>query len=163
MHEWSRTTSCCAPTPCIRPPDLHGFVRALVAAALREVYLVMRLPTSDGVMAEASRIVWGHPHDSPNLVVAYNALLEMGIYPDIVVQRELWRPWVSESLEAALIDVKRRLGVSEISSFDAPLARPAQPAAGRHGRSVRLARRVSDRRCCGGGSRADLRSLVRMV
>jgi SAM-dependent methyltransferase len=102
--------------------DLAGFVRALVAAAKREVYLVMRLPTSDGVMAEASRVVWGHPHDSPNIVIAYNALLEMGIYPDVVVQHDLWRPWVSESLEAALVDVKRRLGVSEDDSFDAALA-----------------------------------------
>jgi hypothetical protein len=102
-------------------PDFAAFMRALVAAARREVYLVMRLPTMDGLMAEASRMVWGHPHDSPNLVVAFNALLEMGIYADVVVQRDLWRSWSSESIDAALIDLKRRLGVQDRLDLDAPL------------------------------------------
>jgi SAM-dependent methyltransferase len=102
-------------------PDLAAFVGRMVAATRRSCCLVMRLPRADGVMAEAARRVWGHPNDSPNFAVAYNVLLGMNIRPNVLVNPRPWEPWVSESLEAALADVKRRLGIADTSGHDALL------------------------------------------
>ncbi|MBN1247431.1 MAG: hypothetical protein JXC32_07215 [Anaerolineae bacterium] len=70
-------------------------------------------------MAEAARLVWGQPYDSPNFQVAYNALLQLGIFADVHMENAgLWRPWTSPSLEDALADVRRRLGLSEGGRHD---------------------------------------------
>jgi hypothetical protein len=71
-------------------------------------------------MAQAARHVWGQPHDSPNFQVAYNALMQLGIFANVVVEDTgLWEPWTNESLEEALADVKRRLDLVEDSTHDA--------------------------------------------
>lgn len=100
--------------------DLPAFVRGMEAAAQARCYLLLRVPTPDGVMAEAARRVWDQPHDSPNFQVAYNALLQMGIFPDVQMEDEgHWTPWTSPSLEDALANVKRRLGLPDPSDHDA--------------------------------------------
>jgi SAM-dependent methyltransferase len=104
-------------------PDLPGFVRRMIRATRRECFLLMRAPTADGVMAEAARRVWGHPHDSPNFQVAYNVLLQMGICAHVRMEDSgLWEPWTSPSLDEALSDIKRRIGLGVTSEHDAFLA-----------------------------------------
>lgn len=91
-------------------PDLPAFVERMEQATRCTCFLVLRAPAFDGVMAEAARRVWGHPHDSPNFQVAYNVLLELGIRPNVLFEGSgHWEPWTSASLEAALADVKKRL------------------------------------------------------
>jgi hypothetical protein len=63
-------------------------------------------------MAEAAMRVWGHPHDSANFQIAYNALLQMGIQANVLMEDTgMWKPWKSASIDEALGDVKRRLGL----------------------------------------------------
>ncbi len=100
--------------------DFAAFVRSLERMTRRRCFLVMRAPAADGVMAEVARRVWGHPHDSPNFQVGYNALLQLGILPDVVVEDTgLWEPWRSASLEDAVAEVKRRFGLAEPCEHDA--------------------------------------------
>lgn len=99
--------------------DLEAFVRRMVESTRRTCFLIMRVPTANGVMAEASRRIWGQPHDSPNFQVAYNALLQMSIYPNVLMEDTgLWDPWTHGTLEDALHEVKRRFGLREESEHD---------------------------------------------
>jgi SAM-dependent methyltransferase len=104
-------------------PDFAAFVRSLERVARRHVFLVMRAPVMDGLMAEVARRVWGHPWDSPNFQVGYNALLQLGIFPDVVMEDTgLWEPWASDSPAAAIAEVKRRFALPEVGEHDAFLA-----------------------------------------
>jgi len=62
-------------------PDLPAFVRVMMEVTRKTCFLVMWAPIVDGVLAEAAMRVWGHPHDSPNFQVGYNAMLPMGLFP----------------------------------------------------------------------------------
>lgn len=99
--------------------DFEMFVRRMEAVTRHTCFLLMRIPILDSIMAEASTHLWGHPHDSANAIVALNALWQMGIFPNVLMEGSgLWKPWVNASLEDALSDIKRRLGVSEIQTHD---------------------------------------------
>jgi len=100
--------------------DFAAFVRSLERAARRHCFLVMRAPLMDAVMAEISNRVWGQPYDSPNFQIAFNALLQLGIFPDVVMEDTgPWEPWTSASLEDAVAEVKRRFGLPERGEHDA--------------------------------------------
>ncbi len=100
-------------------PDFLGFIGRMMDVTKQTCFLVLRAPTLDGVMAEAAQRILGYPYDSPNFHVAYNALLQMGIFPNVQVEDTgLWEPWVSESIEDALSDVKRRFGLVDNSEHD---------------------------------------------
>ena len=99
--------------------DFPAFVRSLERVARRRCFLLMRAPVMDGIMAEVALRVWGHPYDSPNFQVGYNALLQLGIFPDVVMEGAgLWEPWVSASPGEAVAEVKRRLGLPAASEHD---------------------------------------------
>lgn len=99
--------------------DLPAFVRGMIQATRRTCFLLMRATTIDGIMAEAAQHLWGHPYDSPNFQVAYNVLLQMGLVPNVLIANTgLWEPWTSPSLEAALVDIKRRMGLSQFDTHD---------------------------------------------
>jgi predicted O-methyltransferase YrrM len=100
--------------------DWAEFVRGLLTVARRRIVLLMRAPLLNGLMAQAATRVWGHPYDSPNFQVAYNALLQMGIFADVYMEDSgLWRPWTNASLEDAYAEVKRKLHLPEPSEHDA--------------------------------------------
>ncbi len=99
--------------------DFPIFVRSMEAVTRRMCLLLMRAPTMDGVMAEASMHIWGQPYDSANYQIAMNALLQMGIFPNVLMEDSgLWGPWVSDTLEDALFEIKRRLGLLETKDHD---------------------------------------------
>jgi SAM-dependent methyltransferase len=99
--------------------DFPIFIRSLEAVTRHMCFLLMRAPTMDSVMAEASLHVWGHPYDSANYQVAFNALLQMGIFPNVIMEDSgLWGPWVSSDLNEALYEIKRRLGLLESKEHD---------------------------------------------
>ena len=100
--------------------DFPVFVKSLEGVTRRHCFLLMRAPVLDGIMAEVSLRVWGHPYDSPNFQVGYNALLQLGILPDVVMEDiGLWEPWSSASPREAVAEVKRRFGLGEPSEHDA--------------------------------------------
>jgi 2-polyprenyl-3-methyl-5-hydroxy-6-metoxy-1,4-benzoquinol methylase len=100
-------------------PDLPTFIARMAACTKRMCFLMLRAPTLDGVRAEAARRIWGHPLDSPNFTIAYNVLLQMGIYANVLMEDTgLWAPRTSASLEDALSDMKRHFGLNGNSEHD---------------------------------------------
>jgi precorrin-6B methylase 2 len=98
-------------------PDLPAFIQRMIDVTRQTCFLVMRAPTVDGVLAEAAKHVWGHPYDSPNFQVAYNAMLQMGLFPNVLMEDSgLWDARTNDSLEEALADVKRRLGLADVDN-----------------------------------------------
>ncbi|NLF00799.1 MAG: class I SAM-dependent methyltransferase [Anaerolineales bacterium] len=99
--------------------DFPAFIRRMEAVTRRTCFLLLRAPTPDGVMAEAAMHVWKQPYDSPNFQVAYNALLQIGIFPHVLMEDTgLWEPWTHASLDDALADVKQRFGLVDRSEHD---------------------------------------------
>jgi SAM-dependent methyltransferase len=92
-------------------PDIVGYARKMERSALKACYLVMRVPRHDGVMGQLSRRIHGTFHDSPNFVVGYNALLQVGIAGHVIME-ERGRPWHNETLDDALERAKRHLHLS---------------------------------------------------
>jgi SAM-dependent methyltransferase len=100
--------------------DFAASVHKMEATARRRCYLLLRVPTPNSVMAEAARHVWGQPHDSPNFQVAYNALLQLDICANVLMEDTgLWRPRINTDFNEALGDVKRRLGLAHDTTHDA--------------------------------------------
>jgi 2-polyprenyl-3-methyl-5-hydroxy-6-metoxy-1,4-benzoquinol methylase len=103
-------------------PDLKSFVLRMVECTRRTCFLLLRAPTLDGVRAEAARHLWGQPLDSPNFTIAYNILLQAGIYANVLMENTgLWKPRTSSSLGEALIDMRRFLGLDDSAEHDAYL------------------------------------------
>jgi 2-polyprenyl-3-methyl-5-hydroxy-6-metoxy-1,4-benzoquinol methylase len=95
-------------------PDLAAFVRRMVETTIKTCFLLLRAPTLDGVRSEAARHIWGQPFDSPNFTIAYNILLQMGIYANVLMEDTgLWKPRKSASMEEALKDLKRYLALDD--------------------------------------------------
>ncbi|MBA3012772.1 MAG: class I SAM-dependent methyltransferase [Proteobacteria bacterium] len=99
--------------------DFRGFVDKMTATATRACILLLRAPLADAVMAKASLRVFGQPYDSPNFQVAYNMLLAMDIYPDVIMEADgTWPDWTHPSFEEALADLKNRLDLGENREHD---------------------------------------------
>lgn len=98
--------------------DFKAFVEKMIEVSRKRCFLLLRAPLPDSIMADAARRVWGQPHDSPNFQIAFNALLQMGIFPNVLMESGLWDPWTSSSMADALSEIKRRLCLTEDSSHD---------------------------------------------
>jgi SAM-dependent methyltransferase len=95
-------------------PDLTAFVQRMVICTRRICFLLLRAASVNGVRAEAARHVWGQPLDSPNFTIAYNVLIQMGIYANVLMENTgFWKPRTSASMEEALSNMKRYLGLNE--------------------------------------------------
>jgi len=102
--------------------DFPAFVRRMNDVSRRCCLLLMRAAVPDGVMAEVAREVWGQPHDSPNFLIGYNILFQMGIFANVLIEDTgLWKPWTNTDLDEALADVKRRLGLAGDDRHDGPI------------------------------------------
>jgi SAM-dependent methyltransferase len=103
-------------------PDLKSFVLRMAECTRRTCFLLLRAPSLDGVRAEAARHLWGQPLDSPNFTIAYNILLQAGIYANVLMEDTgLWKPRTSSSLEEALTDMRRFLALEDDGKHDAYL------------------------------------------
>lgn len=107
-------------------PDLPAFVARMQEVTRRECFLVIKALAPNGLMAEACTHIWGHPHDAPSFAAAYNVLLEMGLYPNVLVDPTTWEPWTSPTIEDALVKMKHRLRVSGSTQHDGYLLRLLQ-------------------------------------
>jgi 2-polyprenyl-3-methyl-5-hydroxy-6-metoxy-1,4-benzoquinol methylase len=100
-------------------PDLAAFITRMVACTRRMCFLLLRAPSLDGVRSEAARHIWGQPMDSPNFTIAYNVLLQLGIFANVMMENTgLWKPRTSASLKEALSSMKRFLALNESSNYD---------------------------------------------
>jgi len=100
-------------------PDLRSFVLKMAACTKRMCFLLLRAPSIDGVRAEAALRIWGQPLDSPNFTIAYNVLLQAGIYANVLMEDTgLWKPRTSSSLEEALADMRRFLALGDSDEHD---------------------------------------------
>ena len=98
-------------------PDMVGFVRKMEAKARSACFLLMRVPSHDGILAELCTKILGQPHDSPNFVLGYNVLYSMGIYANVMME-PFMRPWTNRSLDDALDRARRHLRLGEDASHD---------------------------------------------
>jgi hypothetical protein len=95
-------------------PDLTGFVLRMAACTRRMCFLLLRAVSLKGVRAEAAQHIWGQPLDSPNFTIAYNVLLQSGIFANVLMEDTgFWKPRTSASLEEAYDNIKRFLGLDE--------------------------------------------------
>jgi 2-polyprenyl-3-methyl-5-hydroxy-6-metoxy-1,4-benzoquinol methylase len=99
--------------------DFAQFISKMQATTRHTCALLLRAPTMDGVMAEAAMKIWGHPYDSPNYHIALNALLQMGIFPNVLMEEPAsWEPWAHASLEDAFAEIKQRFRLGDNTEHD---------------------------------------------
>lgn len=100
-------------------PDFRGFVTEMIKQSRQRCFLLLRVLAPDGVMAKAALQIWGQPYDSPNFQIAYNALLQMGICPHVIMETPGgWEPWRHDSIETALDEVRRRFALEANHDHD---------------------------------------------
>lgn len=99
--------------------DFRTFVEKMIQVTRQTCFLLMRVLFVDTPMAKAAMRVWGQPYDSPNFQVAHNALMQMDIYPDVVMETgKGWDSWSHDSIEEALNEVKNRLNLENDNTHD---------------------------------------------
>lgn len=99
-------------------PDFAGFVAKMERCARAACYLEMRLPAADGIVAELTRAVHGRLHDSPNAVVAFNALHALGIEANVLVKGRV-RYETSATFEDAVQRATRQLRLASPAEHEA--------------------------------------------
>ena len=96
--------------------DLETFVRRMEQKTGNTCFLILRLAPEDSLMARIAKRVWGHPHDSPNFQVAFNALIQMGIHANVLMETPIhWEPWTHDTIEAAVAEVAARFDLAQDS------------------------------------------------
>lgn len=99
--------------------DFKSFILKMVNTARKACFLLTRVPFIDALMAKIAMKIWGQPYDSPNFQIAYNALLQMGIYANVLMESpEGWTPWTNDSLEEAVLEAKSRLDILETNHYN---------------------------------------------
>ena len=98
--------------------DFTGFINKIERNTKKRCYLAIRLPPADGILGELSLKIFGRRFDSPNAIIAFNALYSMGIYPNILVENSFIN-WVNSSIQEAFIRAKRHLHWKKNFEYDA--------------------------------------------
>lgn len=99
--------------------DFKLFIEKMTATAGKICFLVLRASFANAIMAKAAQHIWGQPYDSPNFQIAYNALLQMDIYSNVLMEvGEPWEPWSNNSVEEALGEIKSRLDIVDTNEHD---------------------------------------------
>jgi len=100
-------------------PDLEAFIRRMEASTTKYCFLLLRAPASWGVYAEAAMHLWGQPYDSPNFQIAYNALLQMDIQPNVLMESmPQSRSREYEDIDEALKKLKKKFGLKNNRTHD---------------------------------------------
>ncbi len=92
--------------------DLPGFINAMTKATRCTCFMLLRAPDHDGLMATAANRIWGHPYDSPNFQVAFNAMIQMGMFPNVLMEEKgMWPGWTSRNFDDAFERIGSRFAV----------------------------------------------------
>ncbi|OPY80266.1 MAG: Mg-protoporphyrin IX methyl transferase [Syntrophus sp. PtaU1.Bin005] len=97
--------------------DLAAFVRKMEQCARKRCYLAIRLPPADGILGELSLKISGCRHDSPDAIIAYNALYTLGIYANVLIEEGMTN-WVNVSLEDAVRRARKHLNLGISEAYD---------------------------------------------
>jgi hypothetical protein len=97
--------------------DFAAFVRKMEEKARRRCYMAMRLFPIDGVIQELSEKIHGNRHDGPNFIIGYNALFQMGIYGNVLIE-DANRHWTDGSVDDAFARAKRHLHLEDYPEHD---------------------------------------------
>jgi SAM-dependent methyltransferase len=99
--------------------DIRGFINAMNRSTKERCLMLLRAPDHDGVMAMAAERIWGEPYDSPNFQVAYNAMLQMGLFPNVLMEEKgMWPTWTDNSFDDALDRIRVRFGLEKGSEHE---------------------------------------------
>ena len=100
-------------------PDLAAFIQGMEKHTRETCFLLLRAPDRGCIQAEAARHLWGHPFDSPNFTIAYNILIQMGIYANVLMENTgYWKPRVSRDIDSALERLKREMCLAGVGEHD---------------------------------------------
>ena len=100
-------------------PDLAAFIQGMEEHTRKICFLLLRAPDRGCIQAEAARHLWGHPFDSPNFTIAYNILIQMGIYANVLMENTgYWKPRVSRDIDSALERLKREMCLAGVDEHD---------------------------------------------
>jgi len=100
-------------------PDLAEFVHRMTACTRRMCFMLLRAASLTSIRAEAAQHIWGQPLDSPNFTIAYNVLLQNGVFANVLMENTgFWKPRTSSSLEEALDNLRHYLGLNESSEHE---------------------------------------------
>jgi SAM-dependent methyltransferase len=97
--------------------DFKAFIHKIESHARKYCYLGIRHFPIDGIIQELALKIHGSRHDSPNFIVAYNALYQLGIYANVSME-DLRQTWTDPTLEDAFARAKRHLNLSDDSTYD---------------------------------------------
>lgn len=97
--------------------DLAAFIGKMERQAKKRCYLAVRLPPHNSIIGELSHSIYGHRHDSPNAIIAYNALYSLGIYASVLVEEGISH-WVNSTFEEAFARAKRHLRLGSSTAHD---------------------------------------------
>jgi SAM-dependent methyltransferase len=98
-------------------PDLASFIHKLELHTRKTCYLAIRLPPVNGIIGDLSFAIYGRYHDSPNAIIAYNALYELGICANVLVENEIYR-WENNTYEDAFSRAKHHLHLNLTDKYD---------------------------------------------
>ena len=93
-------------------PDFATFINRMESLAMKRCYLGVRHFPSGGIVQELHTRIFGQPHDSPNFIVAYNALYQMGIHGNVLME-DLRKRWKDNDMESAFKRAKRHLNLPD--------------------------------------------------
>jgi len=98
-------------------PDFAGFIRKMEAHTKKRCYLGLRLFPIDGIIQELSTEIHGTRHDSPNFIIGYNALYQMGIYTNVTIE-DFRHYWIDDTMANAFSRAKRHLLIENDTTYD---------------------------------------------
>jgi SAM-dependent methyltransferase len=99
--------------------DFSTFVQNMIDRSRKMCFLLIRAPSPDGLITEACQHIWKQPHDSPNFTIAYNILIQMGIYANVQFEESDKKFFMANSSEnEAFTELKSRMGLSDNYVYD---------------------------------------------
>ncbi len=78
----------------------------------------------------SAHAIYGSYHDSPNAIIAYNALYSIGIFANVLVENSI-HCWVNDTVEEAVARAKRHLHLEAASGYDGLMGTSKNPPFGR--------------------------------
>ena len=98
-------------------PEFAAFIRKMERHTKKRCYLAVSLPPRNGIIGKLSLSIYGHSYDSPNAIIAYNALYSIGIYANMLVEEDIYH-WVDSTFEKAFARAKRHLRLESSAAHD---------------------------------------------
>jgi SAM-dependent methyltransferase len=97
--------------------DLAAFVQKMEKYSVKRCYLSLRIPPADSILGELAEKIFQRHFDSPNAILAFNALYSLGIYPNVIIEDGI-KNWTNSSIEEAFSRAKQHLYLDNTTEYD---------------------------------------------